>query len=174
MSCDDLTTNLTADEALAVLLPFYEAVQEKYLEQGLLLIRGTKLQCATWVHDSPRHFAACDENGKLIVVAPELAELSVDIVGAILAHELGHATDFLYPGEFVLGRDSEAVRRTRDDADDDQWYKWVRGWTKRDHDVVEKTADAIAELVMGVPIGYVGPCQLESFHGHQKRPVGLR
>jgi len=128
------------------------------------------------VHDSPRHFAACDESGRTILCAPEMAELPEQVIIAIFGHELGHAVDFLYPGEWVLGADGEpARRRTREQtADDAQWERWLRAWQTRDDDVVELTADAIAHHVVGARIGYVGPCLLQCFDRGEARPVGLR
>jgi len=173
MTCENLTTDLSLDEALAVIDPFFEEIRDRYLARGYSKVRGTTLYVAAWAHDTPRHFAACSEDGRSIIIAPEMAELTVEIVGAILAHELGHATDFLYPGEFVLGKDSVA-RRARDTTTDKTWIKMQHAWQERDDDVVERTADAIAIDTMGVPIGYVGPCQLECFNRGTARPQGLR
>jgi hypothetical protein len=110
----------------------------------------------------------------VLIVAPEMADLPSETVLAILAHELGHAVDFLYPGEFALGKDRKVMRRDLDGVDDQQRQRWVRGWQKRDDDAVEFTADGIAELVYGIPIGYCGPCKIQCFDRGQARPAGLR
>lgn len=171
--CPDTQTDLSTEEAQAILEPYFLVVQERFLEAGLERISQTHLRCSPWVHDAPRHYAACYEDGSEIVVAPELAELGYDTVCAMLAHELGHATDFCYPGEFVL--QDRLVRRLQglEESDYKQWRRIVNRWKHRDTDTVELTADAIAENVMGVPIGYRGPCLLQAFGG-KRRPVGLR
>ena len=174
MSCPDLTTDLTLDEAYAVLEPYFVAMREIYIGVGLTRTKRTGLYVAPWVHDSPRHFAACRDDGLALVLAPEAAELPEPTLVAILGHEFGHATDFLYPAEFVLGTERAVHRRARDDGDDVQWARWAKAWDKRDADVVEKTADGIAELVTGAPIGYCGPCLLQAFNRGVARPQGLR
>jgi len=174
MTCGELVTDLTESEALSVIEPFYEETREIFLGAGLSALRRTRLYCAPWIHDSPRHFAACKDDGSAIIVAPHLAELPIETLGAILAHELGHAVDFLYPAEFVVGPDHLAVRRRREDFDERQWLRWMREWQRREKDVVERTADAIARVVTGIDIGYVGPCELQCFNRGSARPQGLR
>jgi hypothetical protein len=127
------------------------------------------------MHDTDRHFAGCKDDGSAIFLAPEMADMPDTMLMAIVAHEFGHATDFLYPGEFVLGRGGgPALRRAQADVEKKQWSKWLKAWHKRDDDVVEFTADAIAELVMGVAYGYQGPCAIQSFDAVMPRPYGLR
>lgn len=175
-TCDDLTTDLSPDDAYLILEPYFVAMREKYCAEGLDRCSVTQLYVAPWIHDQPRHFAACEDTGKKIIVSPEMAELPEPIVVAIFGHELGHATDFLYPGEFVLGHDdAPAQRRLRENTNDDaQWERWMRAWQKRDDDVVEFTADAIAHLICGERVGYVGPCLLQCFSLGEMRPIGLR
>ncbi len=168
---------LTLEEAFVVLDPYFEVMRDEYKKHGLVKVKRTRFFVAERMHDTERHFAACKDDGSAILVAPELAEMPDSVVWAILAHEFGHATDFLYPGEFVLGRDREpALRRERqpDAAGEKQWSKWLKAWHKRSGDVVELTADAIAERVMGVPYGYLGPCWIQSFDATRARPMGLR
>lgn len=169
----ELPTPLTTDEALSVVEPYFEEMRRLYLDAGLRRVAETKLYCAPWMHDTPRHFAGCRDDGKVIVFAPELADQDEAVVAGILAHELGHAADFLYPGEFAL-RGREVVRRAREAAGDEQWQRWVRGWQGRDDDAVELTADGIAEWVTGARIGYSGPCHLQVFNRGVARPMGLR
>jgi len=172
-ACPTLETDLSLDEAHGILAPFFEEVRSDFLKHGFLLVKEVKFFVAPEMHDTPRHFAACSENGKKILVAPELAELDYAFVIGIMAHEFGHATDFLYPGEFFLGRDG-TERRRRDDVSEGQWIRWTKTWENRPYDVVEKTADGIAEKVWGSPIGYAGPCKLQNFRTGEARPQGLR
>ena len=142
---------------------------------GFEKIEKVRLTCSSDMHDKPRHFAGTETSGKVIRVAPEMAELDEPIAIAVMWHEFGHAVDHLYPGEFVLGRDAEAVvRRERDQVDERQWARWLSQWQKRDYYVVEKTADLIAGGVWGSPIGYSGACMLQTFDGGVPRPVELR
>ena len=173
-ACPETHTDLTLVDASLILEPYYEAVREHFVEAGLADCEATELVVASWVHDKPRHFAACRDDGSEIIVAPALAEQDERIVLAIMSHELGHAADFLYPGEFTLGRNRAALRRRREEFNPDQWARWMRSWEDRETDVVEFTADAIAEEVMQVKIGYTGPCKLQCFNVGRRRPAGLR
>jgi hypothetical protein len=175
LGCPDLTTDLTPDEAAALLEPYYLAARERFLDYGLSSVKRVRFSVSKKMHDSPRHFAATETSGLKVIVAPELAEVDEPIVVGIMAHELGHATDFLYPGEFVIGRGGESiVRRRQADVGELQWARWMSQWQKRDDYVVEKTADLIAGLFFGAPIGYTGPCMLETFEGGVPRPRNLR
>jgi len=173
--CAHTATDLSNEEAHLILEPYFEAVRERYCAAGLDHARRTRLVIDPSMHDTARHFAACQDDGKLILLAPELAELPEDIVFAVVAHELGHATDFLYPGEFVLGREDEpALRRSPSSMKPKHWHRWLRDWEKREPDLVESTADAIAHYALGVRYGYQGPCLIQSFGAHGLRPLGLR
>ncbi len=165
---------LSPEEAYVVLEPYFEVIRDEYLAQGFKKCKRTRLFIAPAMHDSPRHFGACKDDGSAILLAPELADVADTVMLAIMAHEFGHATDFLYPGEFVLGRSGPAGRRIKSDVEEKQWSKWLKAWHHRDEDVVERTADAIAERVMGVPYGYQGPCWIQSFDAARARPMGLR
>ena len=174
-ACAETTTTVTLDKALAILEPYFLAMQERFVESGLTETKRVRLYVAPAMHDSPRHFAGARDDGSVIMLAPEMVELPENTVAAIIAHEFGHATDFLYPGEFVLGADRAAVRRQRNGLEnDDRWVTWLKEWEKRDDDVVEFVADAIAERVTGRRIGYVGPCKLQTFDRGKARPQGLR
>lgn len=162
------------EESLVVLEPYFVVVQQNFCDYGLERCARVKLWCAPWVHDTERHFAACTEDGQSIYAAPELADLPENTVLAIMAHEFGHATDFLYPAEFAMGQEGAAVRRPLERSSDKQVRQWLNGWKSRDDDQVEMSADAIAELVLGMPIGYRGPCQLQCFNCGSGRPAGLR
>lgn len=150
-----------------ILEPYFEELQERFVAAGLGRVEETCLRCASSLHDTPRHFAGCLEDGTVIYAAPQMVELSEETVMGILAHELGHAADFLYPGEFVL-RGDRVVRMKPD-------TQRMKGWRKRDEDTVELVADLIAEVVLGTAIGYRGPCHLQSLGaGGIRRPLGLR
>ena len=174
-ACADTRTDLSLDEALVVLEPYFEVMRERYLAAGLERCSEVELYSAAWVHDSARHFAACTIDGDpAIIAAPELAELDPFVVLAVFAHEFGHAVDYLYPGEFALRGDGPAVRITEGEQDPKHWRQWLRWWKTRDDDTLEFTADAIAEHVLGVRYGYQGPCSIQSFHATAARPRGLR
>lgn len=164
--CAEIKTEVSPMEARLILEPYFEELKERYLDAGLDLLKRTKLRCAWDLHDTPRHFAGCLQDGTVIYAAPQMVELHEDTVMGILAHELGHAADFLYPGEFVL-RGDHVIRTHPDD-------QRLRGWRKRDADTVEIVADLIAGKVLGVPLGYRGPCMLQSLSGGVPRPKGLR
>lgn len=169
------------DEALAILEPYFEATRDVFVEAGAQRCSRISLEIAPWIHDSPRHYAGTSETGKLVVAAPELAELPEGTVLAIFAHELGHATDFLYPAEYVLVDDGELVRlppvpqKLIDRKAEQANLARTRIWRDRDVDAVERTADAIAEKLTGRTIGYCGPCSIQCFdRGQRPRPLGLR
>lgn len=171
-ACPDFETDVTLDEAHEILTPFFDSVRALYVAEFPLVVK-VEFYVARDAHDTPRHFAGCSETGKKIVAAPEMVELPHPFVQGILAHELGHAVDFLYPGEFVLGPGG-VVRRVRADVSEGQWTRWFKAWEARDYDVVEQTADKLAERVWGAPIGYAGPCKLQNFRTGEARPQGLR
>jgi hypothetical protein len=173
--CAEITTTVVPAAAFQILEPFFLAMQERFVRAGWTEAKRVRLQVDPAMHDTPRHFAGARDDGSVIMVAPEMVELPWWTVDAIMAHEFGHATDFLYPGEFVLGEDRVAIHRPREAlANDDRWITWLKDWEKRDDDVVELVADAIAERVTGKRIGYTGPCKLQTFGRGQPRPLGLR
>lgn len=153
--------------ARLILEPYFEELQDRFVEAGLERVSETRLRCSLGLHDTPRHFAGCVEDGTVIYAAPELVEMPTDTVLGILAHELGHAADFLYQGEFVL-REDHVIRVEPD-------RQRLKGWRKRDNDTVEITADCIAEKALGTSIGYRGPCHLQALgHCGSPRPLGLK
>lgn len=171
---------LSSDEAYFVLEPFFKETRALFVEEGLVRCRQATLEIDSSIRDSPRHFAACSEDGKSIVLAPELADRSVDEVAAIVAHELGHAADFLYPGRFFVA-DDELVQRwdgaweRRHRIEDERAaYNRRIQWERRSADHVERAADLIAEQVTGRVIRYAGPCLLQTYGpGVTPRPEGL-
>lgn len=162
--------------AAAVLEPHFFAVRDVFLDfdrDSLRRLRRTRMVVDPTVHDSLRHYAACRDDGLLILVAPEAVDLPVDNLAAIFAHELGHAADFAYPAQWVtLGPGDEAI--WIGDRDDKIARKWRRLWEQRSDDQVEWAADAIASEVTGVEIQYCGDCMLQCFSGGKSRPSGLR
>jgi hypothetical protein len=166
--CAEVLSQVSPREARLILEPYYEALQAQFAEAGFDRVEGTKLRCSEDMHDTPRHFAGCATDGSVIYVAPQLVELPESTVLGILAHELGHAADFLYPAEFLLRGDHVVLVE-----EPDKYLK--KGWKQRDDDTVELVADGVAEFVLGVSIGYRGPCRLQSLGvGGGRRPLGLR
>lgn len=175
-ACVETTTLLDCAAAFAVLEPYFLATREVFVATDNRAKR-VRMLCATDAHDAPRHFAGCSEDGRLIVVAPQMVELPEKTVAGIFAHELGHALDFARPAEYVVVADE--LRRVpwpqgTEKPDNQERVARMRQWRDRDHDTVERTADAIAEWVMGVKIGYSGPCLLQSLGEGRSRPIGLR
>lgn len=94
----------------------------------------------------------------------------------IIAHEFGHAADYLYPGAFCVTSGGKVLGAlagpTSKQVVPNARYRY---WLERDYDAVERTADKVAETVLGVKIGYAGPCMLETINGGVRpRPKGLR
>lgn len=167
VECAETLTEVSPREARLILEPYYEELQRRFSKEGLERVEDTKLRCSDELHDTPRHFAGCATDGSVIYVAPQLVELPESTVMGILAHELGHAADFLYPAEFLLRGDRVV------NVEPDKYSR--KGWKRRDDDTVELVADGIAEYVLGTQIGYRGPCMLQSLGvGGRRRPKGLR
>lgn len=178
--CGPTRTRLSRDEAHAVLEPYFLVVRERFAPKLPKTAKVT-LEVAGDVHDTERHFAGWD--GHHVVAAAEMAELPEGTVLAIFSHEFGHATDFLYPGAYVFvdGEGLVTMPRAPEDTRDldkrgaQALRARMRWWQDRDDDAIERTADAIAEHIIGKPIGYAGPCMLQSFGGGERpRPRGLR
>ena len=172
---------LSLDQAEAVIEPYFTAVKRVFVAGGATHAKVVRLELATWIHDSKRHFAATDETGRLIITAPEFAELPEETIVAILSHEFGHAVDLLYPGRYVFA-DGELIEMPEvppgeliDGKAEQANIARTRAWERRSKDDVELTADAIAELYTGQKIGYCGPCELQCFNrGQRPRRLGLR
>lgn len=162
--------------AAAVLEPHFDAVKDTFVEFEpcpMNRLRKTRFVVEHAVHDSPRHFAACREDGLLIKIAPEAIDLPHEQLVAILVHEFGHAADFAYPGDWVtFPEGTKAV--WIGDRDDKAARKW-RGnlWHHRTDDQVERAADAIGSTITNRQVTYCGPCMIQCFGG-QSRPEGLR
>jgi len=182
-TCRRLIASLSCEEAFAVLDPFFVETKKLFVERGLVRCRETRLLVEEEVHDTPRHFAGCTDDGREIIAAPQLAEMPVETVVAIMAHEFGHSADFLYPSRFVVA-DGELVsvfegeRRERrvklDDLDQRGAYNLRKQWETRNPPAVEETADAVAEYVTHREIRYAGPCMLQTYGPGRRRPKELR
>lgn len=177
-------TSLDDDPELvaALLEPHYAAVRDTFAEFSpdggathLDKVRKTQLLVDPDVHDSYRHFAMCRDDGLYILVAPQIVDLDIDRVVAILCHEFGHASDFLYPAKWMLLNQQLPAVWVADQQEDKRLRKWQRLWRERHHDLVEQTADGIGWAVVDRQIKYDGPCVLQTFsQGGRLRPEGLR
>lgn len=161
-----------------VISPSFDAVRDVFDDAcsrlpGAQLVTEVRLTINPDRHDTARHFAACATNGRRIEIAPEAADLPIETLTAILAHELGHAHDFLNPGRWEFhGRDRPA-QWVPETASADRRKAAQRRWLNRDDDEIEFWADAIAFAITGKKIGYCGPCLIQCFGGVE-RPAGLR
>lgn len=164
--------------------PYFVAVRDEFLtfcvskELGTEL-RKTKLECREDVRDSERHFAGTSTDGRMVVVAPEMADLPEDTVAAIFAHEFGHVVDHLYPGRFLVQEEELVFFGAVDYDPNDSRTAQVRvarmrQWEARDEHEIELTADLIVEEVLGHRIGYSGSCMLQGFNRGEPRPKQLR
>ena len=192
--------------AAAILQPHYDAVRDAYVAyspahgmKGMSRLKKTKYIVDSKLHDTPRHFAACRDDGMQMIFAPELAELPIENLVAILAHEFGHASDFAYPGCWAwpvekagvtewVGEDQKgrarawrAMKRSWGGSIDvmlepqeSEAVAWMRAWEKRNRDQIEWAADAIAMEVTGHRLGYCGACMVQTFDRCIERPAGLR
>jgi hypothetical protein len=155
--------------------PYFDAVKDRFAsyspEPGKRL---TKVDSVVYVvepsvHDSPRHFAACREDGGLILLAPEVVDLDLETFLAITGHEFGHACDFLYPAQWVTNGDSTAKAIWIGARSDKRARQWFGIWNSRSRHQVEVAADSIARTVLGKPIHYCGECNVQCFRGTKKR-----
>jgi hypothetical protein len=186
--CPTPHTDVGCDAAFFILEPYFKAAQEQFVAHerehfGHKQLARVRMECRPWLElqrthgFTVRNFAATRDDGRVIVVAPELIELPEENVAAVLAHEFGHAYDFLYPARFVL-RDGDLLRFDDVPSDDrraDQArFARMRAWRERDHNQTERLADAIASDVLRREIRYSGPCLLQGFGAGSERPEGLQ
>jgi hypothetical protein len=158
--CERTRTFLSCRQALARVEAYFEVLRDEWFAPRFPRVRRARLICEPKQHNTPRHFAAATDDGRLVIVAPEFAELAEAHQVAILAHELGHNVDFNYEGLFGLSPDRRLVPG--------------REGLRRTRDVREITADLIASEVLGRRIGYTGPCLLQEIGRGRERPIGLR
>lgn len=184
--------------AAAVLEPHFDAVRDVFVEfepepgENLAELRRTRLVVDPGVRDTSRHYGMCRDDGRMIKLAPQAADLDLETLTAIIAHEFGHAADFAYPGRWVPARErraswiGEGGTWYYDDQGNAEWRaepgrngkrirRWQCLWHERDADQVEWAADSIAYAVTGMKIRYCGPCMLQCFSAQGRaRPKGLR
>lgn len=166
--------------AAAILQPHFSAVQDVFVAhkvapgKTMSKLAKTRLVVDENMHDTPRHFAACRDDGTLIMLAPQMADLDIMHVVAIITHEFGHAADFAYPAMWMGPMRQAGVAVWVGDGDGPEARAWQRAWNRRNADQVEWAADGIAEAVTGRRIGYTGQCVLQTFDRGQSRPAGLR
>jgi hypothetical protein len=176
------TTSLGAEAALEVIAPDLELVADAYGRYGLeRLTEGLEIHMT---EDKAlfqgRTYAACRTDGRLLLLSPDLACLPRPMLQGILGHELGHAADYLYPGQWAQERSGRArmldvSKKGVPTGEKPLPKRWLDDWHARDDDAIERMADAICECVMGVKIGYTGPCLLQTIgQGIRPRPPGLR
>lgn len=152
-------------------------MRKVFVEAGLATLKRTRLVCAPLDRSNPRHFAGCAESADRIYVVPEITSLPDETLVAILSHEFGHAADFAYPAHWVLV-EGELLEQVSVGEGREAYNRRMQ-WEARDHDSVERAADAIAEWayrIAGSPkrIAYAGPCLLQTFGmGARPRPAGL-
>lgn len=174
--------------AATVIQPYFDAVRDVFAafspqpDETLEKLRDTRLVIDTRIFDGGRHFAACRDDGTVILLAPEARDLPERTLVPILGHEFGHAADFAYPARWAMiergkpavwlklaksrkGILTEEGRRAAD---------YARIWRDRGQDEIEWSADAIAQAVLKKKIQYCGPCLLQCFKGGVERPRGLR
>jgi hypothetical protein len=160
--------------------PYFDAVKDRFVEYepepGKRLTKVEKIVFVVEpaVHDSPRHFAACREDGGLMLFAPEILDLEDETALAIIAHEFGHACDFLYPAHWVTNGNSTTKATWIGDRKDKQARQWFSLWSSRTRHQVESSADSIAMTVIGKPIHYCGDCNVQCFRGTRKRDETIK
>lgn len=192
-SCVGPSVGLTDDEALVVAEPYFRELQRVFKRAGLRRVEKARLIIDPSMHDADRHFAGASTDGREVRIAPVIASLPEDNLVAILAHELGHIADYAYPCRFqlvdggLIEWDHPDWKRGAEDVDPDAARSPAEArkartaharrlqWESRESDVVERTADAVAEMATGRAVYYAGPCDLQSFAGGVRpRPPGLR
>lgn len=189
---------LDADRAWAVLRPYWEQIVSTFRHKGHAEPgKVTRVKVDPKWHDTCRHFAGASQDAKILVVAPELADMPVASIVAILAHEAGHFVDLSNPGRYWFrtacnvrlrkGARAVSVRDVPETYRDATLFlferlpeknlgKHLNEWRERESDEVERTADAIAEVVTGQRIGYTGApgCLVQTMGSGVERPIGLR
>lgn len=166
--------------AAAILQPHFDAVRDIFVgyhkRHGGLAdkLRKTRLRVDKSVHDTRRHFMATRDDGSEVLAAPEAADLPIETITAIDAHEFGHVDDFVHPARWLFVSQQEPAIWLPDDLPDKKRVKLERQWLERGDDEIEWTADAIAFAVTGKRIGYCGRCVLQCLKGGIPRPRGLR
>ena len=184
--------------AATILAPYFESTRVAFAShvpapgaRSLARLARTRFRVSDEVADTHRHFAGTTEDGLWIVLAPSIIDLGPESATAIIAHEFGHAADFLYPADFLPPpRGSGPVRWLGDEPDSRELRAWRAHWSARSEmarsnartpevehakDQVEWAADSIAESVVGQPIHYCGECMVQCWNPRApRRPALLR
>lgn len=139
-----------------------EQIRTIFLTFGFARVRETEILITKRGDNTARGgrtVGSTRADGLLMHLSPTLADLPSTTRMAIIAHEFGHAADFLYPGVW-LDDGASPPDRAR--------------WEARDADAIELAADQIAEAATGLAIGYGGGRLLQSFScGVRPRPTDL-
>lgn len=192
------TDPLSSEEAWAVLEPYWVEIVDTFKAKSLLApSKITRVEIDPDWHDTCRHFAAATTDAKIVIFAPELADMPVPTIRAIMAHEAAHISDFAAPGIYwyrpiqampiregikatvfadVNAKSTKPVLMRVDKLPEKNLRKHMADWHARPTDEVEMAADQLAEFVMDQKIGYVGPkgCLVQSLGHGKPRPKGLR
>lgn len=193
--------------AHTILEPHFDAVRDvfaAFVPHGaaapLERLARVRYEMRADVHDSERHFAGTRTDGLFMVFAPEIVDMSVEGIVALIGHEFGHAADFVYPGAWSWPLEKSGLShwvgeaaahrasawralfgspraKSRTPADDvDPAVNWAKAWDERNDDQVEWAADGICEAVTGIRPLYSGQCLIQCFSAGcgVERPAGLR
>jgi len=169
--------------AREIVRPHWDAVRDIYLayappgeSEVLVKIAGIDFDIDPSRHDSVRHFAACRDDGLHMVFAPQIVDLPTENLVAVLAHEFGHAADFLYPAHWRMPDHGPGKAEWIGSPEATKWGRhWAKKWATRTRDQIEWAADGIAEAVTGTHLTYGGPLMIQCLSGTGiERPAGLR
>lgn len=184
----DAPSPVEPEEAVVLLEPLFDAARDTFdeyekREHGTRQCRKVTFRVVPWKELEREHgytrrnFAGTSTDGRRMIFAAEVVDLPSETVAAIIAHEFGHAVDFLHPGSYAV-IDDELVRYAEPNSTDPRADRTaiarMRQWNARDKDTVERTADLIAEAATGQPIAYSGELLLQTFGEGPTRPEGLR
>jgi hypothetical protein len=165
----------------AIMRPHFDAVQDDFVawrnaatQTHLGRLRKTKFVIDPKMHDTERHFAACRDDGMLIHFAPQIVDLPVETLVAIVAHEFGHAADHAYPAHWLMPSGPGKAQWLGAPPDTKHGRRWQRLWRERSRDQIEWAADGIAQAITGRKLGYCGDCLIQCYRGGVERPAGLR
>jgi len=173
--CIPANASINLRSAAKMLEPYVSEVRASFLRAGLDKIASCRVEVSEKAHDGGRHFAACRTDGCLLMISPHMVHLPEATAMGIIAHEFGHAADFLYPGRWSPSKSGMVLTPAGRTSNDGVPTRILKEWRCRNDDVVERAADSIAETVLGVKIGYAGPCLLQTIgSGQRPRPQGLR
>lgn len=122
-----------------ILAPYFEGTRSTFASfvpapgsAPLSRLARTRFRVSDEVADTSRHYAGTTEDGLWIVLAPSIIDLGPESASAIIAHEFGHAADFLYPADFLPpSRGSGRARWLGDEPDSKELRAWRAYWSQR-------------------------------------------